>query len=232
MRRELTAAAATEGRAAGTAFIVRRPAAGGGAVPSSGGVSLEQAMEADAPALLAHVLMPFAAPKIHRSFNLHDIDHLLNVSAGTKDSGEKVESKTIDPDFKYEDELLDDQIEINFARMFRELLDQLSKWGKLTLKEYNGILEIKFGKEIYRNRDYYAYLVHLAGKTRYDLAAMQEKQETMFEEIVVRRMSEEDRERYGQQIVEITFGDEEIEIASGEDTAFTVTDMTFERRAD
>ena len=193
---------------------------------------MEQVMEKDEPALLAHVLLPFAAPKIHRSFNLRDIDHLLNVSAGAKDPGEKVEGKKIDPDFKYEDEKLDEQIEINFARMFRELLDQLDKWGKLTLKEYNGILEIKFGKEIYRNRDYYSYLVHLAGKTRYDLRAMQEKQETMFEEIVVHRMSEEDMKRYGNEIVAITFGDEEITIAAGEDTEFTVTDMTFERRAD
>lgn len=53
--------------------------------------------------------------------------------------------------------------------LFMELSDQIKKWNKIDLKQFNGILEIKFGNEIYSNRDYYSFLAHLAGKDSYDI---------------------------------------------------------------
>ena len=106
------------------------------------------------------------------------------------------------------------------------------------MKEYNGILEIKFGQEIYGNRDYYAFLVHLAGKKQYDVAAMIEKQETMLEEMVVEYLTEEERERIRNVRFHLAFGTEEVsiqpEFADSAQTAgepFVVTDMNFEREA-
>ena len=125
----------------------------------------------------------------------------------------------------YEDEILDKKIGMNFARLFYELLDQLDKWNKLTLKEFNGILEIKFNKEIYANRDLYAFLVHLAGKTTYSMKKMCEKQETLLEEMVVTYMSDEDKEKFKNIEFNISFG-EEFEI---EGYGSTLTDMTFEK---
>ena len=39
-------------------------------------------------------------------------------------------------------ELLDEQTGRNFARMFRELLDQVKKWGSLNLKELNSSFQM------------------------------------------------------------------------------------------
>lgn len=194
-------------------------------------------MQNDTPQNMAHVLMPLFAPKIDKSFSMRTIDNMLTLRGDDKVKGEKVEKYAPDFDFEYEDEVLDKKISINFARLFYELMDQLDKWNKLTLKEYNGILEIKFGEEIYANRDYYAFLVHLAGKRNYKLSTMLEKQETLLEEMVVENLDEAAKKRFENMCFDIHFNNETValrpKLATGdadEDAAFYVTDMIFERR--
>ena len=96
-----------------------------------------------------------------------------------------MKKEQLDPSFRYEDELLDEQISANFTKLFHELLDQLNKWGHLSLKEFNGILEVKFGKEIYDNKDYYSFLTHLAQKDRYSVDEILAKPDTMLEGMLV-----------------------------------------------
>lgn len=197
-------------------------------------------MEADRPEQMAHVLMPFLMPRLEKSFTMKSIDNMLTLRADDKVRGEKVEKRVLDTDFVYEDELLDKKIGMNFAKLFYELADQLKKWNRVTLRELNGILEIKFGEEIYVNRDYYAFLVHLAGKHSYDMAKMLNKQDTLLEESVIQYMPEEEKERLRDMEFTITFGGEQIvlepelirEKKKGTETesGFLVTDMIFERR--
>lgn len=198
---------------------------------------LLQLMQNDTPSAMEHVLMPLMAPKIEKSFSMRTIDNLLTLRGDDKAKGEKIEKYTPDFDFTYEDEVLDQKISMNFARLFYELMDQLDKWNKVTLKELNGILEIKFGEEIYANRDYYAFLVHLAGKRNYNLAAMLEKQETLLEEMVVANLETDAKTRFADMRFDISFGGENValrpELNTGdadEGATFYVTDMTFERR--
>ncbi len=197
--------------------------------------SLINIMKQDNPALMAHVVMPLFAPRIDKTFSVKSIDNMLTLKSEDKLKGEKVEKAVLDLDFMYEDEILDKKIGKNFSRLFIQLLDQLKKWNKVTLKEFNGILEIKFGKEIYENRDYYSFLVHLAGKKEYKLAEMLKKQDTLLEEMVVSNMENEDKEAYGDMEFSISFGNEEIMLGTfseheGEADRFIVTDMIFERR--
>ena len=189
------------------------------------GKSFADIIKRDEPALMSYILMPLFAPKLDKTFSAKSIDNILSLKSEDGSKGEKVEKKELDFDFMYEDEILDKKIGMNFARLFYELLDQLDKWNKLTLKEFNGILEIKFNKEIYANRDLYAFLVHLAGKTTYSMKKMCEKQETLLEELVVTYMSEEDKEKFKNIEFNISFG-EEFEI---EGYGSTLTDMTFEK---
>lgn len=194
-------------------------------------------IQRDTPQAISHILMPLFAPKLDKSFSMRSIDNMLTLRGDDKSRGEKVEKYTPDFGFVYEDEVLDKKIGANFARLFYELMDQLEKWNKVTLKEYNGILEIKFGEEIYVNRDYYSFLVHLAGKRSYRLSAMLEKQETLLEEMVVENLDEAAKNRFEAMSFDIHFGDERVslrpKIESGdadEQAAFYVTDMMFERR--
>ncbi|MBQ9232465.1 MAG: hypothetical protein IJ167_00325 [Lachnospiraceae bacterium] len=189
------------------------------------GKSFSNIMEKDEPSLMSFILMPLFAPRIGKTFSAKSVDNILTLKVEDGSKGEKVEKKELDLDFMYEDEILDKKIGMNFAKLFYELLDQLDKWNKITLKEFNGILEIKFNKEIYSNRDLYAFLVHLAGKNSYSMSRMCEKQETLLEEMVVTYMSDEDKEKFKHIDFNITFG-EEFEI---EGYGSTLTDMTFEK---
>jgi len=208
--------------------------------------TLLKLMAEDEPSKMAHVVMPLFAPKLDKTFSVKSIDNMLNLRTDDKLKGEKVEKTALDFDFEYEDEILDKKIGANFAKLFYELLDQINKWNKVTLKELNGILEIKFGEEVFANRDYYSFLVHLAGKREYSMAHMLEKQDTLLEEMVIQHMAETDREKFKDMCFNISFGEEQVELTSylsykkdeeeSEVTAklkdvekFTVTDMIFER---
>ena len=207
--------------------------------------TLLKLMAEDEPSKMAHVVMPLFSPRLGKTFSMKSIDNMLTLKSEDKLKGEKVEKNKLDLDFEYEDEILDKKIGANFAKIFYELLDQINKWNRVTLKELNGILEIKFGEEIFANRDYYSFLVHLAGKREYSMARMLEKQDTLLEEMVIRNMAEDEKEKFKDMIFDISFGEEQVELVSylsykkdDEDEAtvkpkeidkFTVTDMVFER---
>ena len=133
--------------------------------------ALNTIMKLDQPDLLAHVLEPLFAPRMDKYFTMRNIDNILTLRSDEKQETEKIEKRELTPDFKYEDEILEEKIGRNFAFLF---------------------LEIKFGEEIYTNRDYYAFLVHLSGKRSYRVDEMLEKQETMLEEMVVEHLTEEE----------------------------------------
>ncbi len=190
------------------------------------GNMLEKIVKADRPELLSSLVMPFFAPKREKSFNVSLVENILKPVKGDAEVKEKIEKKNLDHNFKYEDELLDEQTGRNFARMFRELLDQIKKWKSLNLKELNAIYEIKFGKEIYQNRDYYAYLVHLASRDTYDMREIAKKQDSFLDVLVMEHMSDEDKKAYADTAFGITFLDEDVDIPCGE-TTFTVRDMSF-----
>lgn len=208
--------------------------------------TLLKLMTEDEPSKMAHVVMPLFAPRLDKTFSIKSIDNMLTLRSEDKLKGEKVEKASLDFDFEYDDEILDKKIGANFAKLFYELLDQINKWNKVTLKELNGILEIKFGEEVFANRDYYSFLVHLAGKREYSMAHMLEKQDTLLEEMVILHMAKEDKEKFKDMSFSISFGEEQVELISylsykkdeeekdisakpKEIEKFTVTDMIFER---
>lgn len=172
--------------------------------------TMSKLMEEDKPQLMEHILMPLFAPRTDKTFSMRSIDNLLTLKADDKEKGEKVEKTKLDLDFVYEDEILDQEIGKNFAKMFYELMDQLDKWNRLTLKEFNAILEVKFGKEVYGNRDYYAFLVHLAGKREYSMPKLLKKQDTLLEEMVVSNMPECDKKRFKNMEFTIDFVKDEL----------------------
>lgn len=178
----------------------------------------------DKPDRLAALVGPLLTPKCEKSFRVSMIDSIVLKKINQDDMTEKVEKETVDLSFRYEDEILSEQTGKNFALLFRELLERLEKWERLTLREYNAILEMKFTGDIYKNRDYFAYLVHLSEKNSYSVKGMLEAQETFLEELAVKYMSDADKERFADIRFRIIFGSEEVEI---EDSF--VTDIVFER---
>lgn len=146
---------------------------------------LQNIIKEDRPEKMLTILEPLFAPRIVKSFSMTSIDHMLTLKSEDNAKTTKVKKEQLDPNFRYEDELLDEQISANFTKLFHELLDQINKWGHLSLKEFNGILEVKFGKEIYDNKDYYSFLTHLAQKDRYSVDEILKKPDTMLEGMLV-----------------------------------------------
>lgn len=192
---------------------------------------LQQMIEKDRPDKMFTVLAPLFAPKINKTFAITSIDHMLTLKSEDGARTIKVNKEQTDADFRYEDELLDEQIGVNFGKLFYELMDRINRWGKLTLREFNGILEIKFGKEIYGNKDYYAFLTHLAQKQEYNIKEMLKKQDTMLEGIVVDYLTSWTKQQ-GQKAVDESIGATDVENAGTLSREMYAPDLSFEQFKD
>ncbi len=191
--------------------------------------ALQKTMKYDRADALGMLVTPLFMPKLTKTFAVESVDRMLESKADQSDYGEKIEKKQVDADYIYEDEVEEERIAENFGRLFEELLEQLWKHGKTTLPELMAIYEIKFGKEIYRNGDVYSFLVHLAQKNRYELKSMQDKQDTFLEGIVMKNLSVEKKDKYGNMVFEIFFEVGNIlNFGEKKDEAFSITDMRFE----
>ena len=190
--------------------------------------ALRLMQEKDEPDQMGRILAPFFLPRRRKSLSIFSIDKLVNEAREEEDLTEKREKEAPDLGFEYEDEALSRMIGQNFVMLFRELLDRLERWNTVTLPEFNAILEIKFGKEIYRNRDYYAFLVHLAKKDRYSMKECFEEPETFLELYVRNTFTEEEKQRFKDMVLTLQYGDEDVELTgdAGEPLG-TVRAMTF-----
>ena len=167
--------------------------------------SLLKAEKQDSPELLGNILAPLFTPRIKKTFAVRDIDNLLSYRQDMADKSEKIVKEQFNTDFVYEDELVDQRIAGNFVQIFVVLLDQLEKKHAVDLNTLNGILEIKFGEELFVNGDYYGFLSHLSQKREYNIAKILEKRDTFLEGIVSDRLTEEERTRYGNMVFTVTF---------------------------
>lgn len=185
---------------------------------------LAKSIREDDPSLLSQIIMPLMLPRRRKTFSITTIDHLALERAGGDLQGEKVEKMIEDTSFEYEDEKRTKSIGRNYAMMWKELLERLERWGRLSVKELAAMLEVKFGEEIYYNRDFYSFLVSLSKKQHYSMREMEKEQETFLEEMAIRNLSEEERKTYGALSFSVEYGTEEICLKGDE---MMITDMTF-----
>lgn len=205
---------------------------------------LQDAIRRDSPADLEEILLPFLLPRTRKSFSASVLDNAAADRQTEPEEETAADRAPADLNFRYPDEILHDRTGKNYGRLFAELLGRVQRWDRFTLQEYNAILEIRFGKEIYRNRDYYGFLTSLAGQDHYSLREMEASPRTFLEEMVVAHLSPEEKEQYRDTAFRIHFGTEEIRLPalpdtedgekSGEESGadFAVTEMTFERSRD
>ena len=146
---------------------------------------LQKMIREDRPDKMGMILAPLFAPAIAKSFSMTSIDNLLTLKSEDEAKMVTAKKEDVNANFRYEDEIEEERSGRNYGKLFFELMDVLVRWKKLSLKEFNGFLEIRFGKEIYENADYYAFLTHLAQKKEYDISRMLRKQDTMLEKLVV-----------------------------------------------
>ena len=192
--------------------------------------ALNRMVAEDCPQGLAEFALPLLLPKRHKSMAISTIDNIVLQKTAESLKGEVRKELKADLTFKYDDELLNESVSMNFAKLFKELLGRLRRWDKVTLREFGAILEVKFGMDVYKNRDYYAFLTHLAGKSLYSVKEITENAETFLEEMVASGMSEDELEEFEDISFKIEFGSDLVQMkadSGSTDDIAEITDMTF-----
>ena len=196
--------------------------------------ALKKMMAQDEPDKMKYILDPLFGLKFIQTFSVNSIDRMLTLKADNVDHGEKIVREETNRDFLYQDELEDKRIAHNFGRMFYELLDQLSKKTEIELKEFNAILEIKYGEDFLRNGDYYSFLVHIAQKDQYSIEGLYKKPETFLENLIIEAFSDEEKERFMNERFALSFVPEEeirIPVGNGEEQEeFLISNIRFYRK--
>lgn len=180
----------------------------------------------DNPRLMGDIFSPLFEPSIIKSFPLFSIDNMLTYKPQTDEESEKIPQNEANEEYVYEDEVEEQRIDNNFEKLVVELFNQIMLKGKINLRELNGIYEIKFGKEILVNGDYYSFLVHISQKKEYLVDKLVDSQDTFFEGIIAEKMSGDIKKKYeGLKIRLIHDSEDEIELLPG----FKVSNIIFER---
>lgn len=191
---------------------------------------LRTAIKEDEPEMLSLVFMPFLLPRREKSLSMSTIDNLVLTRTGESLKGEEKQELVADLNFRYEDELLSESVGNNFAKLFLELLGRLERWERVTLEEYMAILEVKFGKDIKKNRDLYSFITHLAGKEHYKVKEMLTNSETFLEDMVL-KYSKDALEQYRDLQFDIEYDKEDRDIMSEEgDKIAELSDIVFVRK--
>ncbi len=107
---------------------------------------LQKMIREDRPDKMGMILAPLFAPAITKSFSMTSIDNLLTLKSEDEAKMVTAKKEDVNANFRYEDEIEEERSGRNYGKLFFELMDVLARWKKLSLKEFNGFLEIRFGK--------------------------------------------------------------------------------------
>lgn len=191
------------------------------------------AQEAEDMSLLSHLIEPLLLPRLKKQFMLLQTDELLSLPPEAGEVAE-VAGEAKEVMYRFEDEIEEERISGNYAAIVRTLFDELLKVERVTLSELNKKLEIKYFDGIFRNSDYYSFLVHICQKKEYDLDAVVKKQDTFFEGILVNILEEQPSRKYAGlkfRLVMKPEAEELIHKIAGleRDATFMTTEIVFER---
>ncbi|MBO5199330.1 MAG: hypothetical protein J6B85_12585 [Lachnospiraceae bacterium] len=150
---------------------------------------LAKMMELDNTDLLADAVLPMAAPAIKKRLAFGNLADLLSYPEEREEEPEKEEEKQ-EVMYRFDDEIEEERIGENYQAIVKTLLDTLLTRERFDLVTFNKILELKYFDDIFRNSDYYSFLVHICQKREYDLEKVREKQDTFLEDSIVRLLAE------------------------------------------
>ncbi|WP_066713594.1 hypothetical protein [Clostridium sp. Marseille-P299] len=156
---------------------------------------LEKAKEKNNTEFLSSLMMPLLKPKINKSFYIGSIDELLLGQTESEEKGQLI-GEQLEENYRYDDEIEEERLESNYQSIVKTLLDTLLSNESFDLKQFNAILEVKYFDVIFKNSDYYSFLVQLCQKKEYDLSKLEEHQDTFFEGILAKFLLEPKHARY------------------------------------
>lgn len=150
---------------------------------------LEKAKEQEDASLLGELVLPLLKPHVRKHFSVSQVDNLLLAAMPNEERPQPVQ-KGEEEDYRFEDEIEEERIDGNYQAVLKTLLDTLLVRPRFDLAEFNTILETKYFDEIFKNSDYYSFLVQLCQKRVYDLAEIRKKQDTFLDGILAHMLGE------------------------------------------
>lgn len=168
---------------------------------------LARMIKNDDAAVLENVITPLFDIHIHKSFNAVTVDNMLTLKPERKETVERTEAEE-EKEIIFPDEVEEKRMNHNFVVFMREILEKLRRQNRFDLQEFTDGLAEKYSEKIYKNSDYYAFLVHLCQKKQYSMSS-RGKQETFLDGIIEEYFTPEDYARYGGQEFNIVMGSEE-----------------------
>ncbi len=123
----------------------------------------EKTLALDNAELLAYIMNPLLKIKFQKTFNLKNMDDLLTYRSNNEEEGEQVIAVP-EKEFESLDDVEDQRIAHNFIIFMNLLMKCLLKQGQFTLREFNEYLELKLNKDIFKNGDYYSFVLQIAQK--------------------------------------------------------------------
>lgn len=156
---------------------------------------LERAKERDDASCLEEIVLPLLRPHIGKRFALTQVENLLLATVPGEEKPQ-LQSDGEEEDYRFDDEVEEERIDGNYQAVLKTLLDTLLVKKQFDLAEFNTILENKYFDEIFKNSDYYSFLVQLCQKRVYDLAQIQKRQDTFLDGIIAGMLRELPGERY------------------------------------
>lgn len=191
------------------------------------------AEEAQDVTWLSHFIEPLLLPRLQKRFTLLQTEELLTLPSEEGEMAEAiVEAK--EEMYRFEDEVEEERIFDNYAAILRTLFDELLQGDGISLSMLNQKLEMKFFDGIFRNSDYYSFLVHISQKKEYDLTRIIEKQDTFLEGILAKLLKEPDMKKYAGLKFRLRMKPETEELSHRivgveRDMTFMTTEILFER---
>lgn len=187
--------------------------------------------------LLKAMIEPLLLPNIRKTWNLASIDELTTYPQSAEEQAEKVEEIEITT-YAYEDEKEDERIRSNFISIARTLFELLIAKKQFDLVSFNRKLEVKYFDEIFKNSDYYSFLVHLCQKKEYRLWEIEKEPDTFLEGIISDMLRLPENNKYRKLHFEIVMSKELSEemieniqiVASGDKASFFTSNIEFVRK--
>lgn len=179
--------------------------------------------------VLPMLINPLFDINVKKSFNVISVDNMLTYRP---ERMEKVETTVIEEEKEiiFPDEIEEKRMNHNFVVFMEELMGRLLEQQSFTLEEFTDFLAAKYSEKIYKNSDYYAFLVHLCQKKKY-VFDIKEKQETFLDGIVQSLVESAVYERFeGLEFAIKMGGDTELDtlVLAG----MQVTNIVFERMSE
>ena len=187
---------------------------------------LRRVMERDDMRLLETAVSPLFGLKIRKTFQLGRLEDLLACRPEDEERGEELPAGE-EENYVFEDDLEEERIRHNHRMFLKILFAMLLQRKSFTLSDLHYFYVMKFTDTILRNGDYYAFLVHLSQKEKYDMALIRENPDTFLEQVMADMVIRDRNREYEDLKFTLKFLPEE-RIAIGEKGY--LTNIRFERQ--